>query len=307
MANQATYTRHPRFWATETRTMVYAVEQTTYRFPLAVLMMMSPPLTAIFNIPQSVTTMDKDGKVQPTEGSEENPIILTGITSTQLDDFLSYFFKSDLAPINIVSLPQARQEEICINLLTVGCLWDIDEAKTYTKGVLVGLDLTPSRTLQIARMFAIHEWVEEAVKRLVPVCGDLTSDDAIALGPTVLNFLFQAKVAIDLERVYVAHTPPKIPGADQLDYGHCANHKICERSLKEGWWNLVGRKVLHPTNPMHLQAIGALLDRTTFPGMNKKCHDDMVDKWTMHWFDEESILDATVKGVTAWHKFYRLS
>jgi hypothetical protein len=56
--------------------------------------MFSPPLTAIFGIPASVAGVDKDGHLLPQEGTEQNPIVLPGITVEQMDDFLSYFFKS---------------------------------------------------------------------------------------------------------------------------------------------------------------------------------------------------------------------
>lgn len=56
--------------------------------------MMSPPLTAIFDIPEAAPTVDKDGKGQPAEGTEEKPMIIPGITSDQLNDFLGFFFKS---------------------------------------------------------------------------------------------------------------------------------------------------------------------------------------------------------------------
>ncbi|KAJ7489639.1 hypothetical protein B0H11DRAFT_2229662 [Mycena galericulata] len=305
MADSAisTYTRHAKYWETESRTFVYAVEGTTYRFPLALLKMMSPPLTAIFDIPFS-GVMNKDGHV---EGSEENPIILSGITSAQLNDFLSYFFKSALVPVE--ELPRARQEQFCVNLLTVGCIWDIGEATAYAKSVLVGLDLSSVRILQIAKRFAIHDWVEAAVRKLVPIVGTLGSDDALALGPITLNILNQAKCAIDTERLYVAHVAPKLTSADELNYGDCsqANHGSCERSVKELWWNLVGRKVLHPTNPMALDAIGEFLHRTTFHGMSQKCQDNMVIKWTTNFFEEQSIMDEAVKAVKEFHVYCRPS
>ncbi|KAJ7502270.1 hypothetical protein B0H11DRAFT_2223748 [Mycena galericulata] len=291
MADSATstYTRHAKYWETESRTLVYAVEGTTYRFPLALLKMMSPPLTAIFDIPFSGVT-NKDGQV---EGSEENPVILSGITSAQLDDFLSYFFKSALIPVE--QLPCARQEQFCVNLLTVGCIWDIGEAKAYAKAVLVGLDLPSVQILHIAK------------RRLVPIVGTLGNDDALALGPITLNILYQAKFAIDTERLYVAHVAPKLTRADELNYGDCSNHSSCERSVKEHWWNLVGRKVLHPTNPMALDAIGEFLHRATFNGMSQKCQDDMVIKWTTHFFEEQSIMDEAVKAVKEFHVYCRLS
>jgi hypothetical protein len=106
------YNRHPTYYETETRTCVYAVsesclpierevlrhvfqvEKVLYHFPLATLKMMSPPLTAIFDIPPSAVIMDKDGNPLPAEGTEANPIILHGISSKAFDDFLSFFYKS---------------------------------------------------------------------------------------------------------------------------------------------------------------------------------------------------------------------
>lgn len=56
--------------------------------------MMSPPLAAIFDIPASAPAFDTNGKPIPEEGTEENPVLLTGLSVQVFDDLLSYFFKS---------------------------------------------------------------------------------------------------------------------------------------------------------------------------------------------------------------------
>ncbi|KAJ6510326.1 hypothetical protein DFH09DRAFT_1100534 [Mycena vulgaris] len=121
---------------------------------------MSPPLTSIFGILQSTATTTDNGTVTAAEGTEANPIVLPGVTVQQFDDLLSYFFKSVLIPMEMLSA--SRKQEVCINLLSVGSLWEIDEAKQYAKDVLRGMNLPAECILQITRQFAIHEWINGA-------------------------------------------------------------------------------------------------------------------------------------------------
>ncbi|KAJ6494117.1 hypothetical protein C8R47DRAFT_1213785 [Mycena vitilis] len=299
------YQRHAKYYETESRTFVYAIEKTLYHFPLAVLTMFSPPLTAVFGIPPSAPGIDEHGNQLADQGTEKNPIILPGVTVEQMDDFLSYFFKSSLTPIS--DLPAERLEKIGVNLLTVGCLWDIEEAKTHAKGILSGLQLPACRMLSLARQFAVHEWVDKAVRTLVPICGSLTNDDALAIGPITLGIFMQAKTALDLERVDIAFTPQKLKDAMDLNYGECDDHRACERAWKTMWWNVIAKKILHPRAPMALDKIGETLNGLSIPGMTPKCHEDAVAKWTTFYFEDEEIMLAAVKAVEAFHKCCRPS
>ncbi|KAJ7092826.1 hypothetical protein B0H15DRAFT_972399 [Mycena belliarum] len=300
MAKKNEYTRHPKYFGTETRTLVFAVEQTLYHLPLAVLTMMSPPLTAIFGIPASSPTPG-----EAAEGTETNPVVLPGVRCEEFDDFLSYFFKSEFIPLP--QLCAERKEKLGVNLLKLGCLWDIQEVKTYAKGILYSVALPPARRLEIARAFAVHEWVEDCVKELIPLCGSFDTDTALQIGTITLNIMFSAKSALDRERLFVAHTAPKLTPMDALNYGDCRNHSNCERAIREGWWALVGKKVLHPTNPMSVDAIGAHLSKITFPGMSPKCQEEMVAKWTMNVFQAEGVVRSAVEGVVAYNKVMRAS
>ncbi|KAJ6511627.1 hypothetical protein DFH09DRAFT_1333765 [Mycena vulgaris] len=299
------YTRHPVYWANETRTFVYAVQGVLYHFPLAVLTMMSPPLTSIFGIPQSTATTADNVTVMAAEGTEANPIVLPGVTVQQFDDLLSYFFKSALIPMEMLST--SRKQEVCINLLSVGSLWEIDEAKQYAKDVLRGMNLPAERILQIARQFAIHEWIDDAVRTLIPNCGSLNNTQALILGPITLNILYQAKTELAAECMLVAHVAPTLTSADYMAYGACRDHKSCERGVKTHWWTLVGKKFLHPKNPMALGAIGTHLSKIVFPGMTPKCQEDMVFQWTTNVFQQEDIVQAAVEAVVKFNQCYRLA
>ncbi|KAJ6530968.1 hypothetical protein DFH09DRAFT_1326659 [Mycena vulgaris] len=149
---------------------------------------MSPPLTSIFGILQSTATTTDNGMVTAAEGTEANPIVLPGVTVQQFDDLLSYFFKSVLIPMEMLSA--SRKQEVCINLLSVGSLWEIDEAKQYAKDVLRGMNLPAECILQITRQFAIHEWINGA-----------------------------AKTKLAAECMLVAHVTPTLPSADYMAYG----------------------------------------------------------------------------------------
>lgn len=209
--------------------------------------------------------------------------------------------------IPIQDLGYERKVELCVNLLTAGCLWDIEEAKTYAKQVLVSMHLAPARMLDLARRFAIHEWVGPAVKELVPQCGCFTSAEADLIGSVTLNIMFCAYRALQDERLRISHTPPTLATAVELSYGQCNDHRGCHKVLRESWWTVVGKKVLHPTNPMALHAIGAHLDTQPFHGMTRKCQEDMVNRWTANTFQEDGILEGAVAGVLAYNKFLRPS
>ncbi|KAJ7144674.1 hypothetical protein C8R46DRAFT_1232484 [Mycena filopes] len=299
-AARPAYTRHSTYWEEETRTYVYAVEKTLYHFPLAVLTRMSPPLTAIFGIPPSQPGVTETGQQLPREGTEENPIVIPSISVGQMDDFLAFFFKSTLLPPEKV-WPE-RTEQIGFNLLTVGGLWDIEEAQEYGKGLLESLPLSLSRKLRYARMFRISEWVPDLVKKMIPLAGTFSSADALEIGPTHLQIFYSAKTMIDEERLKIVFTPPKLTPVDHLGYGDCWDHKSCERVWRESWWPLVGRKVLHPARPMALDAIAGHLSKLSLPGMTQKCHEDAVIKWTMNTWEYDGILEGAIEGVLAFHR-----
>lgn len=209
------------------------------------------------------------------------------------------------ALIPIENLGYDRKIELCVNLLITGCLWDIEEAKSYAKRVLVGMHLTPAIMLDLARRFAIHEWVEAAVKELVPQCGVFTTAEADLIGAVTLNIMISAQRALQDERLRISYSPPALPTAEELNYGQCSNHRACHKVLRESWWTVVGKKVMHPVNPMALHAIGAHLNTQAFPGMTRQCHQDMVNKWTANTFEEDGIIEGAVAGVLAYNKFLR--
>jgi hypothetical protein len=209
--------------------------------------------------------------------------------------------------IPVETLPPKRKEELCVNLLTVGCLWDIAEAKTYAINTLSGMMLPSPRILQLARSYAIHDWVEGAVRELIPKAGDIDTDEAIMIGPTTLSILFRAKTQIERERMCIAHVAPKLTALEDLNYGDCLHHGDCQRVLKEKWFSLVGRKVLHPSKPLELDAIGAYLSNLYLPEITTSCYEDMVRKWTMNQFLAPSIIQGAVDSIKSFNMCCRFS
>ncbi|KAK7015288.1 hypothetical protein R3P38DRAFT_2718905, partial [Favolaschia claudopus] len=109
--------------------------------------------------------------------------------------------------------------------------------------------LSPSRLLYLARKFRVHQWVQSCGETLIPVCGSLDNDEALALGPITLNIITRAKAEIDKERIGTAFTPGKLKNVKPLCFGECSDHKQCERVWKETWWNVIAKRVSHPTHP----------------------------------------------------------
>jgi hypothetical protein len=85
----------------------------------------------------------------------------------------------------------------------MGSLWDIEEVKAYAKNLLNGLKLSPIRQLDFAKRYAVHEWVRDAVKELIPA-------NVLSLGTVPLKILFQAKTSLECERIMIAHVAPKL-------------------------------------------------------------------------------------------------
>ncbi|KAJ7620447.1 hypothetical protein FB45DRAFT_1094626 [Roridomyces roridus] len=296
------YARHPRYWEEETRSFVFAVQDTIYRFPVALLTMLSPPLSGIFSIPPPPPNQ----KAGPPEGTEENPVVIPGVTKKQVDDFLSYFLKAELPLAPIETLDPKRQEEVAHNLLTVGSLWEVQPARESGIKLFESLNLGPIRILGLAREFGLHEWIEKAVLQLIPMVGKLTVDDALALGALTLSILVQAQHQIQLERANIAYTAPTLRPRIQVPLGDCVDHKLCVRSVDQNWWLVVGRKILHPERPIELRDITTLLETTPFPGMSVRCQEHMVRGWKQNWIDEDSIKAAAVKGVTEFFRCLRM-
>jgi hypothetical protein len=105
---------------------------------------------------------------------------------------------------------------------------------------------------ELSRMFHVHEWVKPAVSDLLPMTlQTLTADHANQIGFTTYIMLCKAKEALEHEQKLMAHFAPPM-GEFSQSYGECIcqSHPKCRKAWRELWWKRVGKRLLHPDNPM---------------------------------------------------------
>ncbi|KAK7037138.1 hypothetical protein R3P38DRAFT_3183252 [Favolaschia claudopus] len=154
------------------------------------------------------------------------------------------------------------------------------EAKNCGRQIIEGLSLSPSRLLYLARKFAVHQWVQSCVETLIPVCGSLDNDEALAPGPITLNIITRAKAEIDKERIGTAFTPGKLKNVKTLSFGEGS----CIRLIPQNGDTLAG---------------------LTIKGMTPKRQIEGIALWSTVFINKEHLIAHAVAAVRQFHKFYR--
>lgn len=190
-----------------------------------------------------------------------------------------------------------RQEELGVNLLQVGQLWNVPEAISHAQTILEELHLPATRRIQLARMFSLHHWVRLAVVDLMKLqFNALTPDQFLELGLPVLSILVKTKENRLNYRQTVAHVAPKLREDPDHD---CLNHARCHAVWKEAWWRHVAKKILHPNNDMPIINLDDFARGLTIEGMTWSCQYDVMANWTSR---EEGMITQAVDKIIDYHK-----
>ncbi|KAJ7645863.1 hypothetical protein B0H17DRAFT_1338951 [Mycena rosella] len=290
-------TQSTRFWIDD-GSVVFRAGDVLYKVHLSHLKQLSPVVRGIFEIPDSMTGAK--------QGSEENPIILEFFSAVVFDDFLSWIYRAEWQPIENIQDVEIR-ERMLVNLLQVARLWDIAEAVAHTKHHLDLMYLRPSRRLELARMYTLYDWIDDAVWKLVTGKLEwLTNEDLARLGVKVYSIIASAKEGLWYETRLSCRVPPEVSLANPAWVSDEHNHRVCAEVFNEIWWTRIAKKMMDPVKPLHFCEVAAEVKSTVFQvqragtwkKMEDACKDDMVAMIEReNFFSEKALIYAASRAV----------
>ncbi|KAJ6477788.1 hypothetical protein C8R45DRAFT_1102070 [Mycena sanguinolenta] len=283
--NKGQWQKNLSYWFAD-GSIVIRIEGVLHKIHISLLMKLSPNMSQILNIPAS-------GE----EGTERFPLHLVGIVLQEFEDFLLWVYRTEWSPM----IDLAERERVFTNLLKVSSLFDIDVGKNYAKTHLESLYLLPSRRIELARQYSIHEWVKGAVeeifrKKLV----DLSDLDIARIGAKVYSILAKGMERMDIEMRRTANVEP--PMTTDPDWT-CTKHTVCIATWKRLWWDKIGRKLLHPDNPIKTAQILDEVKKLAHKDLNDQCRMDMVRaiEHTIVFVDER-VVAGVAASIVAYHQ-----
>jgi hypothetical protein len=194
-----------------------------------------------------------------------------------------------------------ERERVLTNLLKVCSLWEISVGKNYAKLNLEGIYLDPSRRLELARQYSIHEWVPGAVDEIFQgKLADLNDLDLARMGVKVYSIIAKGMERLHIEIKRTANVEP--PMTLDPDW-QCTKHNMCVATWKRLWWDRIGRKLLQPDTPIKTTEILAEVKRLSNKDLNEKCRLDMVrDIEHAVVFVDQRVIAGVVTSIIEYHK-----
>ncbi|KAJ7495757.1 hypothetical protein B0H11DRAFT_2389353 [Mycena galericulata] len=288
-------TQSSKYWIDD-GSVTFRVENMLYKVHLSNLKKLSPVVQGIFEIPSLGSG--------PPQGSDENPILLEFFTPVVFEDFLAWIYRAEWQPLDNTDL--VVKQRMLVNLLHVAKLWEISEAVEYAKRHLNLMYLPPSRRLELARMYSLHDWIHDAVASLVTGKLDwITEVDQNRFGAKVYTIIANAKEVLWYETRLACRVPPQLdPNPAWVSDNH--DHRVCTEVFNEVWWTKIARKVLDLEKPLRFSEIAAEVKKTVFQVqrvggwkiMADACKEDMVVKIGADgFFSEKAVIEAAARAV----------
>jgi hypothetical protein len=194
------------------------------------------------------------------------------------------------------------KERVLANLLKLSDLFQIEVGKRYAIEHLQTMSLPPSRMLELAQKYSIHEWVLPAVKMILRrKISDFTEQDIARVGLKVYTLLVKGRECIDIEIRRTANVEPEMETDPSWK---CTNHELCLKTWKRIWWNIIGRKMLHPDYPMTTAEILYEIQQLKVKGLTIQCRDDMarhIYREEITFFDAR-VVPAVADAIIAYHR-----
>ncbi|KAJ8580264.1 hypothetical protein M405DRAFT_71097 [Rhizopogon salebrosus TDB-379] len=276
--------KHSKFWFGDGN-IVFQAGSILFRVHRGVLVCHSPALEQILALPSGYDT----------DGTEHHPIILPQITEQDFTYFLNWVY-------HVSSHPPPPEEQFLVAILRVSHLWMINNSIEFAVDGLGHLGLVPARRLELARLYAIPQWIAPAIREMIslPLTG-ITDMEATQMGFKVYTIIARAKEVMERERRTLAAYPPSL---HILPSSTCSIrlHNRCKEAWSAFWWKRVARAILHPTSPLSLTLALQLVIEAPLPdGMNVACKQAMIDAMidTDGLGVEERIIEGAVRAVTS--------
>jgi hypothetical protein len=90
--------------------------------------------------------------------------------------------------------------------------------------------------------------------------------------------------------------------ADDPDW-KCETHSVCVAAWRQAWWDKIGRKVLHPDQPIKPNAILAEAKKLAPKNMNEKCLQDVLRQMeTTVEFVDKRVIRGVAKAIVTYYK-----
>ncbi|KAJ7857828.1 hypothetical protein B0H14DRAFT_2578188 [Mycena olivaceomarginata] len=208
--NTGQFKKHPKYWYKD------GVDNIMYNVHSSMFEQLSGMMQSILSIP--------DGKAadDPTrEGSEAYPLLLSGVTELEFNDFLLWLYRLGWESLNNTD----ERERIFTHLLKLSDQWDIEAGKAHSIHNPQTLVLPPSRRLELAGKYTIPQWVEPAGREILDQkLAILTDADICAMGWKVYSMLAKARESLETETRRTAFVAPVMPKDPSWE---CDNHSSC--------------------------------------------------------------------------------
>ncbi|KAJ7436840.1 hypothetical protein FB451DRAFT_1570898 [Mycena latifolia] len=288
--NIGQWSKNFSYWFSD-GSIVLRVEDILYKIHVSMLVKLSPDMGSILAIPDGRKTGDL------IEGTEKWPLHLPGLTVQEFEDFLTWVYRVEWTP-----MPDYEgRERIYTNLLKVSDLWQIEVGKTYAVEVLTSMYLPPTRRLELAAKFSIHDWVEPAVTKIFDGrISDLSLIDIGRIGTKVYSVLVNGMERMEMEIRRTANVEPPLTADPDWQ---CQKHAMCAAAWKQLWWDKLGRKLLHPDHPIKTDAILAEAKKMVHKDLNERCRQDVLQQMERNIvFVDKRVIAAVAAAIVDYHK-----
>ncbi|KAJ7633056.1 hypothetical protein FB45DRAFT_1019219 [Roridomyces roridus] len=285
--NEGQWLQHADHWYAD-GSLVLRVNKSLYKVHEGVLTRLAPNFFGgILSIP--------DGKEpgDPTrEGTELFPLLLEGVDIQRFEDFLAWNYHS--VPKTVLDDP-FQKRRFFMNLLAISDMWQIDTGRDTAITELEKMALSPVERLELAVKYSVPHWVDEAVKDIFAAkVTSLKDEDIARLDCKVYSVLVKGAFMIETE---IRRTAQVEPATERDPDWRCMDHAKCCATWKRVWWEVIGRKLLHPDIPISTDDIHWEVKKIHHKDISPQCMKDMVTEIESIVFVDKRIIAGVIEAI----------
>ncbi|THU86759.1 hypothetical protein K435DRAFT_867944 [Dendrothele bispora CBS 962.96] len=302
----AQWERHPKFyWEDDGRMVVYRAENMLFRVTVSPFCLHSVLVNDLMELSMKLPSFCDERNYQAllikagNGGSPSEPIFLDGVTAKGFETILEWIWHTPsfqtltLSPDMLIMLLRASRW-----LIMPDCSrWAIDRLKTLDPPLSAVDRLGFTTTLPIFDVDWLHPAIDELV-RMGPE--KLSSRDMSALGGRIVGIIGAAHSRILRERARISQSIPDVPPSSSC---HPTRHqRVCVPYWTELWWNVVGRRLIDPDDPIPLSEVADLVDRSPSGELRSSCKLLYIQAWrnSTALTVEHRIIDSAILSIVAY-------
>ncbi|KAJ7053517.1 hypothetical protein C8F01DRAFT_1166634, partial [Mycena amicta] len=189
-------------------------------------------------------------------------------------------------------------------VLAIADIWEIKVARQFAIDQLCRLDppLTPVRRLELSQKYTILRWIPQAVEDIMSRKLSMLSDlDLDRLGSDVVRKLVLAHELKEQEIKRIAQVEPKM--VEDPDW-RCdtQTHQLCITTWHRLWWDKIGRRLLHPENPISTSEIKAEAEHIHHRDLNGLCQRDMMETIRNLQFADQRVVVSVAEAIKTYYR-----